>query len=236
MAKNVGWSTGQMPEKMIAISTFYGELLKNIHQNPKFANQIKNAGARIVSKYFEAYVDHIAKIDGYRYHHIYEFGMTGDKSGRLFKSSIKNGNISYSLMDSVVPGNSGQVFTKKAFIMESGTPLEIVPKNSKVLAFNVDGEDVFTSQVYVAHPGGEYVAGAFEAVFNEFFNSNLPEKALKEFGFYDAITHGIKTQINIVSPKINRGGFKNSAQMAAQMAAQAAYGIVREVESRADRL
>jgi len=233
MAKvKVGWDTGKMPEKIMALGTFHGTLLYKLSKDPKVINRITNAGAQIISKYFENYLDAIARIDPYRYHHIYEFGKVGNKTSRLFRSTIKNGTISYSLLPASVPNQNGAIFQQKAFIMEEGVPITIVPRVSNMLAFEVDGEYVFTTQSYIPNPGGPYVKNAFKDIFDEFFNSGIPEKALTELGFYKEIEDGILNETKKIEPKISAGKIKGTAVDAAS----AAYGIVGKVESRANRL
>jgi hypothetical protein len=232
MAKKVGWQLDLMPEKMMALAKFHGSLLTNISEEGIVGGRIKESGARIVARYFESYLDAVSKIDPYRYHHVYEFGMTGNKSGRLFKSTVKGGSISYSFTDSKVPNENGQVFVKKAFIMESGQPLVITPKSSEFLAFEIDGEQIFARSTYVQNPGGPYVAGSFRAVFEEYFKSRLPNNALRDSGFYDTIEQGISEETMKVSSRISAGAVNQHAQQAAQ----AAYGIAGKVESNANRL
>lgn len=232
MAKKIGWQLDLMPEKMIALATFHGELLNKLNRDPVVYGRISNAGASIVSKYFNSYVDAIARIDPYRYHHIYEFGMTGNSEGRLFKSKIRNGQITYSLIDATKPNNDGYTFSKKAFIMEAGEPIVITPKSSNFLVYDFNGELIVSQKSVVNQPGGPYVAGAFSKIFNDFFKSNMPNKALREFGFYDTIAREIGLETKKVSPKINSGAVKNSAQLAAQ----AAYGIAGRVEQIDNRL
>jgi hypothetical protein len=233
MAKTkVGWDTGQMPEKMIAMAKFHGSLLRDLQNDPKTYNMIASAGAKIISKYFDAYVDHVARIDSYRYHHIYEFGMTGNSSGRLFKSSIKNGNISYSLIDAKVPNKDGYSFSKKAFVMEAGEPITITPKNGEFLVYDLNGEMIVSRGSFVPSPGGTFVKGSFADIFNEFFNSNLPEKALREFKFYDTIEKALESETKKMENSVSNGDIKNSASKAAE----AAYGIARKVEDNANRL
>lgn len=232
MAKKLGWQLDSMPEKMKAIATFHGQLLVEMQNNPKVYQSISNAAAKIVSKYFDAYVDHVAKIDSYRYHHIYEFGRVGSKDGRLFKSTVRNGSVSYSLIESSVPNQNGQVFARKAFVMESGERLVITPKNSSLLVYEIDGEKVFSKESIVQNPGGQYVKGAFASIFEEFFRSNLPANALKEFGFYDTIQKAMLAESNSVSKAINNKDFSD----AAGKAARAAYGIAGRIEQDANRL
>ena len=231
MAKKVGWQLDLMPEKMMALAKFHGSLLANISSGPA-SERIKNTGAGIISKYFEAYVDAVAKIDPYRYHHIYEFNMVGSKGGRLFKGSVKNSQISYTLVESRVPNNNGQVFSRKAFVMESGQPLEILPKNGKFLVYEVDGETVFSKGSYVSQPGGPYVANAFREIFQQYFNSRMPNAALRDSGFYDTIEQGLVNETIKVSSAISAGAVRQHAQQAAQ----AAYGIAGKVESNGNRL
>ena len=233
MAKvKVGWDTGKMPEKIMAMGTFHGTLLNKLHKDPSVVKKVTNAGAQIISKYFENYVDAIARIDSYRYHHIYEFDKVGDKSSRLFKSTIKNGTITYSLLPATQPNRNGAMFQQKAFIMESGTPIIIEPTNSTLLAFEIDGEQIFARSTYVQNPGGPYVAGSFKAIFEEYFKSRLPNNALRDSGFYDTIEQGISEETLKVSSRISSGAVRQYAQQAAQ----AAYGIAGKVESNANRL
>lgn len=232
MAKKIGWDLGNMPQKIMALGTFHGTLLNKLHKDPVVVGRITQAGAKIISNYFDSYVDAIARMDNYRYHHIYEFGKTGSKSGRLFKATVKNGLISYSLLPASVSNQNGAVFQQKAFIMEAGTPIVIEPVSSDYLVYEIDGETIFSKRSVVNQPGGPYVANAFRDLFNEFFSSNLPNVALKELGFFDEIEKGLLTETRKVEPKISRGNITTSSTMAAQ----AAYGIADRVETRGNRL
>lgn len=232
MAKQIGWQLDKMPEKISALATFHGALLNNLSSNPQTYNRIRNAGANIVSKYFNAYVDAIARIDTYRYHHIYEFGMVGNANARLFKSTVRDGRISYSFIDASKPNNNGFPFSKKAFIMEAGEPIVITPKSGEFLVYDFNGDTIVSRKSIVNEPGGAYVGGAFKGIFDEFFKSGMPNKALREFGFYNTIVKGIETETKKVSPKINSGALNSSAEMAAQ----AAYGIAGKVEEIDNRL
>lgn len=232
MAKKIGWDLGKMPEKISAVATFHGQLAKELQTNPTVYKMISSAGAKLISKYFDSYVDHVAKIDAYRYHHIYEFGKTGFSTSRLFKSSIKNGEITYTLVESTKPNDNGYLFKQKAFVMEAGDPITIVPQRSRFLAYQIDGEEVFSKSSVIKNPGGKYVAGAFEKLFQEFFSSNLPSKALTEFGFYDTIDKAMYSESERASVSIDAGDLKSSASKAAR----AAYGIAGKVEQNVNRL
>jgi hypothetical protein len=55
--------------------------------------------------------------------------------------------------------------------MENKIAIEIEPRSANVLAFDIDGDTVFTvKSVYIANPGGDAVAGSFGRVVDEFFD------------------------------------------------------------------
>jgi hypothetical protein len=123
------------------------------------------------------YIDSKARSNPEMLHHVYEWKKTGDRSSRLFKINVNATNTSILLNGKFVLSNqpaseSGQVFSNKAEIMENAISVTISPKNSPVLVFQDGDETVFTTKsIYVAHPGGDQVAGSFGGAIEEFFNS-----------------------------------------------------------------
>lgn len=121
------------------------------------------------------YIDAKARANPNALHHVYEPGMTGSHNGRLysFDISISRSNITFSgsFHKSTRPSRgSKEPFENKAEIMENGISITVEPKNAEVLAFEVDGEMVFTrNSIYIEHPGGDEVAGSFGEVIDEFF-------------------------------------------------------------------
>lgn len=123
------------------------------------------------------YVDSSASINPQQLQHVYEWGETGNESGRLFdidyvvsKSSIQ---IMYNFRQSssIKPG-SNVPFYNKAQIMEQGIPVTIAPKRSRVLVFEQDGETIFTSKpVVVPDPGGAYAQNGFKMTLDEFLRT-----------------------------------------------------------------
>jgi hypothetical protein len=123
------------------------------------------------------YIDSKARMNPSMLHHVYEWNEVGNKNSRLFSINVDatkysitfNGNFTSSKKPS---SESGQIFVDKARVMENGISVTVKPKNSSVLAFEDDGETVFTSSsIYIAHPGGDQVAGSFGKVVEEFFDS-----------------------------------------------------------------
>lgn len=123
------------------------------------------------------YIDVRAKADPTSLHHIYEPGMVGSEQGRLFEFDampavnkiIFQGRF---LPSTRVPNNGGDPFTDRANIMENQIGIVIAPKNADFLAFEDDGEMVFTTKtIYIAHPGGDAVAGSFGKTIDTFFSN-----------------------------------------------------------------
>ena len=211
--------TGELSQKIAATAHFQAELINRLSNEEKL--RIQEYGLRHISKYFESYVDHLARVNPNRYHHIYEPGQSGDPRSRLFKSSISSDKnkalLQYDFVSSRVPGESGQVFKSKALIMESGTPVTITPKRAKSLVFEVDGELVFSKQSYVTNPGGVEVQNSFTETFNMFMTSRANE-VLIELGFYERIERAILSETKLVLRKISSGTISGMAAEAAKSA------------------
>lgn len=131
------------------------------------------------------YIDSKARMNPSMLHHVYEWNETGNKNSRLFNINVDATKYSITFsgkfLSSRKPSSdSGQVFVDKARIMENGISVTVTPKNSPVLAFEDDGETVFTANsVYIAHPGGEQVSGSFGKVVEEFFDSYFSYSILR---------------------------------------------------------
>jgi hypothetical protein len=67
--------------------------------------------------------------------------------------------------------------------MEEGIPVTIRPRLAQALAFDDNGETIFTkSPVRVDNPGGTQVEGGFERVFDMFFNRYFSQAFLRVSG------------------------------------------------------
>lgn len=217
--------TGELSQKIAATAHFQAELINRLSNEEKV--RIQEYGLRHISKYFESYVDHLARVNPTKYHHIYEPGQSGDPRARLFKSSVSSDKnkavLQYTFLPSRVPGESGQVFKSKALIMESGTPVTITPKRAKSLVFEVDGELVFSKQSYVPNPGGIAVQNSFTETFNLFMTSRANE-VLIELGFYERIERAILSETKLVLRKISNGTISGMAMQASSSAAKISKG------------
>jgi len=212
--------TGKMAEKITATARYHTETLTELHNNPQNKSQIIKNGLNIVGQYFGFYMDNLARRDSASFHHVYENDKVGNINARLFYYTISassgNPSIQYTFKDATVPERSGQVFRKRAFIMEAGNPITIRPRNGKVLVFDLDGEKIFTKKSYVPNPGGTAVSGAFERAFNSYMNRQAAIM-LEDVGFYDKIDQEMLKESEVTLSRISSGNL-NSSGMAKESA------------------
>lgn len=155
-------------------------------------NMMKNLGQSTVEM-LKDFVDMNARMDPQKLHHVYEWYQTGSPEARLFdieyavSGSGLSINSSFRQSSSVKAGSSTP-FYDKARIMENGSPVIIRPKRAKVLAFEVDGEMVFTkNDVVVKNPGGDATRNGYEDTFNMFFDRYFNQSFLQVVGIYDGV-------------------------------------------------
>ena len=155
------------------------------------------------------YIDSNARVSPQTLHHIYEWYQTGSPESRLYQINYTIGKqgvtFSNSLKQSNVIKNGSKVpFYDKARIMESGMSVTIEPRQSRVLAFEVDGETVFTpKKVVVENPGGQ-TEGQFAKVLDSFFNVYFKQSFLRSSGLSDHFKNPKVFKQNIKKGK--RGG------------------------------
>jgi hypothetical protein len=133
------------------------------------------------------YIDSQARMNPDSLHHVYEWGAVGSAGGRLFSITPKASKrvINFTgkfLKSSSTSPTSDEPFYDKAEIMENSIDITVEPRDGSVLAFEDDGEMVFTSSaVYIANPGGDEVAGSFGRVVDEFFMSYFTYGLLQDY-------------------------------------------------------
>lgn len=152
-------------------------------QSINFNQQLAEFTVDVLNKYIDAR----ARSNPAALHHVYEWDRVGNSSARLFEmdSSVSKNKISFTgkfLPSKSISPNSSEPFTDKANVMENGIAITIEPRNSDVLAFEADGELVFTrNSIYIEHPGGDEVAGSFGEVVDDFFTSYFTNAFLEPF-------------------------------------------------------
>ena len=148
---------------------------------------LKTVGMETV-EVIKQFIDSNARVNPQMLHHVYEWTMTGSPEARLYDISYTTSNLGLSFKSSFsqsksIKDGSRTPFYDKARIMEEGIPVTIRPKVSQVLAFEDNGETVFTrGPVQVLNPGGTEVEGGFEKVFDMFFNKYFSQAFLRTSG------------------------------------------------------
>lgn len=156
------------------------------------------------------YIDTNARMSPEMLHHIYEWNQVGSPAARLFDITYTVSNLGLSLKSSFsqsssIKNGSKVPFYDKARIMENGIPVTIKPRAASVLAFEVDGEQVFTKNpVEVESPGGPATEGGFEKAFDSFFNNYFSQSFLRSSGIAQYLESPTLFKKNLAAGK--RGG------------------------------
>lgn len=148
---------------------------------------LKTVGLETV-ELMKEFIDSNARVNPEMLHHIYEWNQTGSPSARLYDISYTTSNLGLSFRSSFsqstsIKNGSRTPFYDKARIMEEGIPVTIRPRIAQTLAFEDNGETIFTKgPVMVDNPGGTEVEGGFERVFDMFFNRYFSQAFLRVSG------------------------------------------------------
>lgn len=153
------------------------------------AKFLQNFGLKTIEM-LKQYVDASARVNPSLLHHVYEWDKAGSPDSRLFdvNYTITGNGLSFNSnfrQSRTIKDGSRTPFYDKARIMEDGIAVTIRPRKAKVLAFEDNGEQVFTKgPVTVNNPGGN-TKGQFENVFNSFFNVYFTQAFMKSSGIQE---------------------------------------------------
>ncbi len=156
------------------------------------------------------FIDANARTNPAALHHVYEWYQTGSPNARLFDITYTMSNVGLSIKSTFrqstsIKDGSTVPFYDKARIIENGIPVVIRPRRSSVLAFEDNGETVFTKNpVVVDNPGGTQAQNGFEQVFDSFFNNYFSQAFLRVSGIMDYLENPEVFKKNINAGK--RGG------------------------------
>ena len=148
---------------------------------------LKTLGMETV-ELMKEFIDSNARVNPQMLHHVYEWTMTGSPEARLYDISYTTSNLGLSFRSSFrqstsIKDGSRTPFYDKARIMENGIPVTIRPRSAQVLAFEDNGETVFTrGPVEIMNPGGTEAEGGFEKAFDMFFNKYFSQAFLRTSG------------------------------------------------------
>jgi hypothetical protein len=206
---NVQFDKSDFTAKMNNLSLYSKGFLNGINMNrQKFNLQLGEYSLEILNRF----IDSKARMSPESLHHVYEWDQVGNPAARLFDintSATQTSIIFYGkfLPSRSVSDRSSEPFVQKAEIMENSIMIEISPKSSNVLAFEADGETVFTTDsVYIANPGGDGVAGSFGRVIEEFFENYYTNTVLLQSGIFQKLSNPIEYSKNF-GVGVRGGGF-----------------------------
>ena len=147
-----------------------------------------------IAEYASMFVDSNARVSPDLLHHIYEWHNAGSPDARLFDIDYAISGMGITFTSSFrqsqsIKKGSNVPFYNKAEIMEKGLGVTIQPKRANVLAFEVNGEEVFTpNPVKVSNPGGN-TKGQFKNVVDNFFRVYFRQTFLKASGLQDKLKY-----------------------------------------------
>jgi hypothetical protein len=179
------FNSNQFKKEMNNIVNYSVGFLEGVHKGKTVF--LKTLGLETV-ELMKEFIDSNARVNPQMLHHIYEWNQTGRPNARLYDISYTVSNLGLSFRSSFsqstsIKDGSRTPFYDKARIMEEGIPVVIRPKVAQVLAFEDNGETVFTQgPVRVDNPGGTEVQGGFEKVFEMFFNRYFSQAFLRVSG------------------------------------------------------
>lgn len=170
------------------------------------SKMLANVGKSAIEMLKE-FIDSNARMTPEALHHVYEWHEAGSPAARLFdiEYRVVSGGLSFNStfrQSTSLKMGSKTPFYDKARIMEQGIPVTIVPIQSKVLAFEDNGETVFTKgPVVVADPGGAAVQGSFEKTIDSFFKNYFSQAFLRSSGILEYLNNPMPFRANLSAGK-----------------------------------
>jgi len=192
------------------------------------AEMYRNLGPEITEIVY-GYIDSNARVSPQTLHHIYEWYQIGSPESRLYdiNYSITSTGLKFSSsfkQSTTIKDGSKVPFYSKAQIMESGTPVTIAPRKAKVLAFDIDGQTIFTpNSVTIDNPGGQS-QGQFAKVLDSFFSVYFKQSFLKASGLSNHFKNAKVFKENIRAGA--RGGRSVGVSTGSRWVATASLGKV----------
>jgi len=198
----VSLDTRELEKKILNIYEYSVGFLDGVDKGKSLF--LNNLGIGVI-EVLKQYVDAEARSNPKALHHIYEWYETGSPSARLYDFDYTVSNLGLSFkskfsQSKTVSNGSSTPFYNKAKIMEDGVPVTISPKKANKLVFEINGETIFTDkEITVPNPGGDFVAGSFQRITDQFFSIYFKQSFLKSSGLYDYINNPVVYKKNFAS-------------------------------------
>lgn len=189
------FDTKDFSSKMINLDQYSKGFLNGINANRiNFNNQL----AMLTKEALEKFIDARARADKPSLHHVYEWNMTGNPAGRLFKIDHQAGTNIINFFGNFLPSSSvsdssDEPFINKAEIMENQIQIQVEPRMNSALAFEDNGEQVFSmNSITIDNPGGDAVSGSFGRAVEDFFNIYFTTTFLTQSGILQNLQNPIE--------------------------------------------
>ena len=204
---NVKYRTNDFIKEMNNIISYANGFMEGAQAGKK--ELFETIGQR-TKEILNQFIDSNARANEAVLHHVYEWQQSGSPSSRLFdiEYTTYGGGLTFNStfrQSNSVQSGSNTPFYDKARIMEQGIPVRIKPKQAQALAFEDNGQQVFTkSPVTVTNPGGDNVSGSFQQTVDSFFNSYWRQSFLEASGIANILRNPIQFKQNL--PRAKAGG------------------------------
>lgn len=186
----VKFNTKDLTKKLNNLDQYSKGFFDGIQRNKYYFN---NQLALLTKQALEKYIDAKARMEPESLHHVYEWNMVGNPSGRLFNIDYQVGPNIINFYGNFLPSesisnSSEEPFIQKAEIMENQIQIQIEPRLESALAFEVDGQQVFSmNAITIDNPGGDEVSGSFGRVIEDFFNIYFNTTFLRQSGILEQL-------------------------------------------------
>jgi hypothetical protein len=201
---NVQFNTAMFKKEMDNIVQYSMGYLDGINQGKReFLNNLGQSTSELLRQY----LDTSARMNPAMLHHVYEWMQTGSPEARLFDINYTVSNLGLSFKSQFkqsesIKSGSKVPFYDKARVMEGGITVKIKPKPGGVLAFDDNGEEVFTKKpVTIKDPGGPAVEGSYERAFDAFFNNYMRQSFLRSSGVAEYLNNPVLYKQNLSRAK-----------------------------------
>jgi hypothetical protein len=190
---NVTFNLTQLEKDLNNLVQYSTGYLEGIQVGKTFLKRM-GQGTKVT---LEKYIDANARLNPQALHHVYEWSKVGSPKARLYDLTYTISNLGLSIKSKFsqsksIKAGSMEPFYNKAKIMEEGKSITITPKKSPVLAFDIDGQEIFTrNPVDIEYPGGREVQGAYEKIFDEFFQFYFKQSFLRASGMMQYLNNPV---------------------------------------------
>lgn len=184
------FNTKDLSTKLMNVDQYSKGFFDGIQKNRYWFN---NQLGLITKEALEKYIDAKARMEPQSLHHVYEWNMTGNPSGRLFNIEYEAGinviNFYGNFLSSKsISNSSDEPFIEKAEIMENQIQIQVEPRLDSPLSFESNGEQIFSmNAITIDNPGGDEVAGSFGRVVEDFFNVYFTTTFLRQSGILEQL-------------------------------------------------